>query len=162
MSRHIKNFQAVVFTVSISSSMSPLLRVFQKKGCDMRSINVRTLGPGSFSKWSSGSQLPPAPRLLMRRAQLAPLDRRSLIFFFVVVGRCVCLCGRPSGPGRFPDQGSYPSHSSDNTESLTARSPGNSKKKVFVFSFFDCPATNTLIFTIREKKIWGSLGVLWL
>lgn len=83
----------------------------------MRSINVRTLGPGSFSKWSSGSQLPPAPRLLMRRAQLAPLDRRSLIFFLLLLaGVCVYVAAPVAQEG---------SRTRDHTQAIavTTRSP---------------------------------------
>ena len=37
---------------------------------------------------------------------------------------------------KFPGQGANPSHSSDNTESLTARPPGNSHTKLFKKIYF--------------------------
>ena len=45
---------------------------------------------------------------------------------------CVCVFGCARGIQKFPGQGLNPSHSSDNTESLTARPPGTSRSRFYL------------------------------
>ena len=55
-----------------------------------------------------------------------------------------CTCGMHN----FPGQGSTPNHSSDNTRSLTARPPGNSRIKCSYFKHLQIgKAIQTRIFT---------------
>ena len=56
-----------------------------------------------------------------------------LLFLYLLLIQCFCF-GQAWGMWKFPSQGSNPSHSSENNESLISRPPGNSKTNLFFFN----------------------------